>query len=57
MSIERGAGPNTRTPASLYVEPWHGQRNQPPYVCAVARVLARECRRYGTVQPRCTHLW
>src|ERR1044071_3636392 len=54
VSIGRGAGPKTRTPAREYVEPWHGQRNQPrtPGKFTVAPLNDGF---QGTLQPRCGH--
>src|SRR5690606_27526854 len=50
VSIERAAGPNTRTPALVYVDAWHGQRYQPPSSPSYENVP-----RHGTVHPRWGH--
>src|SRR5579883_3431297 len=47
LSISRGAGPATHTPAFVYVAPWHGQRNQP------FEPSKSNSGRQGSVQPRC----
>src|SRR5688572_7779740 len=49
VSIERGAGPKTRTPAFVYVEPWQGHRNQPLSPSKL------KPGRQGTEHPRCGH--
>ncbi len=44
-SIPRGAGPSWYSPASLYLDPWHGHSNH------------FEELQKGTRQPKCTHRW